>query len=86
MIQIALGGCAGQAALIRELAKDKATFCADLTGVYLGASLRTRLYRTGVEEMKAALALGAESTIEVQCKDDGMVVKRARNLDAPDPK
>mgnify|MGYP001616040496 CR=1 FL=1 len=74
-------GCASHAPLVDALAKDRATFCADLTGVYLGASLRTRIYRTGVQELGGT----AESSITVTCKDDGMTVTRSRVVEPARP-
>lgn len=76
-----LAGCAGQAGVINALAKDPSTSCADLTAMYLGASLRTRWYRTGARELAGV----GDSTIDVTCKDDGMQVKRTRDVPEKSP-
>ena len=82
ILAVLLSGCAGQAAVIRELAKDPTTSCIDVQASYLAAfNLRTRWYRTGAKETGGS----ADSTIDVLCKDDGMAVKRTRDVE-PKPR
>ena len=71
-----LAACTHAAAL-DAITRSKTTLCADLMTSYAAVfNLRTRLYQTGAQEMGGT----ADSTVDVTCREDGMNVKRSRDV------